>query len=100
MTSTDWREVYWGGSPEAERRHFEKLAADILEVQTRLRDRSGSRDVLRAFHAKPIVATEDAELRFSPSLPAELQAGFAKPGASYPATVRISNAAGVMQADP
>jgi hypothetical protein len=99
MTKSDWQEVYWGGSAEAERLHFEKLAADILEVQTRTRERSGARDIARAFHAKPIVATEDAELCFSPTLPPDLQSGFAAPSATYQATVRISNASGASQPD-
>jgi catalase len=52
----------------------------------------------RAFHAKSTLAVEDAELRFL-DLPTELRAGFAQPGAAYPATVRFSNASGIPQAD-
>lgn len=99
MSSSGWREVYRGGSPEAERRHFEELARGIVEVQEQNRERSGGDTILRAFHAKPIVATSQAEFRFVDDLPAEFRAQFAQPGASYPATVRISNAGGTVQSD-
>ena len=52
----------------------------------------------RAFHAKSTLAVDNAELRFL-DLPADLRAGFAQPGASYPAVVRFSNASGIPQAD-
>jgi hypothetical protein len=94
-----WREVYWGGSPEAEQRHFADLAAGILEVQANNRERAGTEETMRAFHAKAIVSTTDAEFRFSDDLPPEFRAQFAAPGAAYPATVRISNAAGTRQPD-
>ena len=52
----------------------------------------------RAFHAKSTLAVDSAELRFL-DLPADLRAGFAQPGASYPTVVRFSNASGIPQAD-
>ncbi len=99
MAIQTWREVYRGGSPEAETEHFRELARDIVTVQERMR-RSGGRDhAERAFHAKAIVATADAEFQILEDLPADLQVEFVQPGAVYPATVRISNASGAHQAD-
>ncbi len=99
MSNGEWREVYWGGTPETERLHFEKLAADILKVQANVKKRSGAADIGRAFHAKAIVATPNAEFRFSEELSPEFRAAFAAPGAAYPVTVRISNASGAHQPD-
>jgi hypothetical protein len=53
----------------------------------------------RAFHAKSTLAVDDAELRFRDDLPADLQAGFARPGAAYRTTVRFSNASGIPKPD-
>lgn len=98
-TNQHWQEVYRGGSAEAERLHFEKLAADILQVQARVKKKSGAANIDRAFHAKAIVATARAEFRFVEALPPEFQVGFAAAGAAYPVTVRISNASGAHQPD-
>ena len=99
MTGENWHEVYRGGSPAQEQLEFTKLAKDILKVQANQRKRGGAKSIARAFHAKPILATHEAELRFLPAFPAQFRTGFAQPSASYPATVRISNAAGMEQSD-
>ena len=104
-TTTDevaWSERYAGGSPEAERTEFEALARGILEVQSKVRRRVSSHGVphpiARAFHAKATLAVDDAELRFRDDLAADLQVGFAQPGATYRTVARFSNASG--SADP
>ncbi|MFF7259153.1 peroxidase family protein [Streptomyces sp. NPDC008159] len=91
-------ERYEGGSPEAERLVFERLARELMEVQVRNR-RAGGGGIARAFHAKAPVAVENARLRFHDDLPAALRVGFAQPGAEYPAVVRLSNASGIRQGD-
>ncbi|WP_320773511.1 peroxidase family protein [Streptomyces sp. CRN 30] len=91
-------ERYEGGSPEEERRTFERLAREMMQVQLRNR-RAGGGNIARAFHAKAPVAVENARLRFHDDLPAALRVGFAQPGAEYPATVRLSNASGIRQGD-
>ncbi|MET9848084.1 peroxidase family protein [Streptomyces ossamyceticus] len=91
-------ERYEGGSPEAERLVFERLARELMEVQVRNR-RAGGGGIARAFHAKAPVAVENARLRFHDDLPAALRVGFARPGAEYPAVVRLSNASGIRQGD-
>ncbi|MFC5212958.1 peroxidase family protein [Streptomyces coerulescens] len=91
-------ERYEGGHPQAERLVFERLARELMRVQARNR-RAGGGPVARAFHAKAPVAVENARLRFHDDLPAALRVGFARPGAAYPATVRLSNASGIRQGD-
>jgi len=92
-----WSEHYSGGSPEAEVEEFNRLGHEIMRVQTANRKRAGRHGVphpvQRAFHAKPTLAVDDAELSFG-DLPADLRVGPARPGARYRATVRFSNAAG------
>ena len=51
---TGWREAYEGGSAEAERRVFEKLARDIMAVQLKIQRRAKAAHVQRAFHAKAV----------------------------------------------
>lgn len=91
-------ERYEGGSPQAERLVFERLARELMRVQVKNR-RAGGGPVARAFHAKAPVAVENARLRFHDGLPAALRVGFARPGAEYPATVRLSDASGIRQGD-
>ena len=91
-------EQYEGGSPEAERLVFDRLARELMEVQVKNR-RAGGGGISRAFHAKAPVGVENARLRFHDDLPAALRVGFAQPGAEYPATVRLSNASGIRQGD-
>ena len=97
-----WTETMVGGSPEAERAEFDKLASEIMRVQLKNAKAASAHGVPhavdRAFHAKPTLATNRAELTFG-DLPEDLRAGFAQPGAAYPAVVRFSNAAGVGQPD-
>ena len=84
--ATSWQETYAGGSAEAERREFDRLSIDIMRAQLRAKKASGSANVDRAFHAKAVLAVEDAELLFRDDLPDELTVGFAKPGSHYRAT--------------
>ena len=95
--SIRWSECYSGGSAEAELAEFQQLAHAIMAVQTATRKKISSHDVphpiQRAFHAKATLAVDDAVLKFG-ELPEDLQVGPALPRASYPTTVRFSNAAG------
>ena len=97
-----WKETMAGGSPEAERAEFDKLARDIMLVQLKIAKTASAHGVPhgidRAFHAKSTLATDRAELAFL-DLPGELRVGFAQPGHAYPATVRFSNANGSGQPD-
>lgn len=92
-------ERYEGGSPEAERLVFQRLAEEIMKVQDANRRAAGAPGQERAFHAKAALGVENARLRFNDDLPAALRCGFAEPGAEYPATVRLSNASGMRGPD-
>ncbi|QEV17231.1 peroxidase family protein [Streptomyces alboniger] len=92
-------ERYMGGTPEAERLIFERLAGELMRVQEKNRRASRAADLERALHAKAVLGVENARLRFHDDLPDALRGGFAQPGAAYPATVRLSNASGIRQAD-
>ncbi len=87
-----WSETYRGGSAEAERTETERLAVDIMRAQLKARKAFGGA-IDRAFHAKALLGVERAIVTFHDTLPGDLTIGFAKPGASYDAIVRISNAA-------
>ena len=97
-----WAERPMGGSPEAERREFDRLAHEIMRVQLKVAKTASAHGVPhgvdRAFHARATLALPDAELRFL-DLPEDLCAGFARPGAAYPTVVRFSNAAGTPRPD-
>jgi hypothetical protein len=67
-----WREAYEGGSAEAERLTFDKLARDIMAVQLKIQRRAKQANVQRAFHAKAVFAANEADLRFVDDLPEDL----------------------------
>ncbi|HEY5857090.1 MAG TPA: peroxidase family protein [Aldersonia sp.] len=89
----------------AENEEFEKLALDIMQVQTTARKRCSRGDLAyplqRALHAKATLAVDNAELRFfsDKDLPADLRVGFARPDAKYRTVVRFSNANSCAQSD-
>src|SRR5258708_25814064 len=97
-----WKETMAGGSPEAERAEFDKLARDIMLVQLKNAKTASAhgvrRGVDRAFHAKSTLATDRAELTFL-DLADDLSAGYAQSGRAYPTVVRFSNAEGTGQPD-
>ena len=67
--------------------------------RVKLKKKSSALSIDRTFHAKPILAVTNARFLVADNLPEELQQGFMRPGAEYSATVRLSNASGVHQAD-
>ena len=102
-----WRETPVGGSPEAERLEFDRLAREIMRVQLKTAKTASAHGVPhgvdRAFHAKSTLAVDNAELRFL-DLPEELRAGFAQPGAVVPdrgpVLQRVGNTSGGHRAGP
>ncbi|MFE5118689.1 peroxidase family protein [Streptomyces sp. NPDC056669] len=95
-------EAYEGGSPEAERRRFEKLTHELMRMQrARPGDAAGpgAPQLLRPFRAKAALGVENARLRFRDDLPPELCVGYARPGAEYPAVLRLSTASGTERQD-
>lgn len=94
-----WREVYEGGTAEAERLAFDALSLDILKVQAEVRRRSNAGAIERAFHAKIVLGVDNARLRVLADVPDRFRVGYFKPGAEYRAIVRLSNANGARGAD-
>lgn len=99
MDEVERYERYVGGNPETERLAFERLAKELLRVQLKVKRRSGAAALERTFHAKAVLGVENGRLRFRDDLPEQLRTGFARPGAEYPVTVRLSNASGVRRPD-
>ncbi|MER5790822.1 hypothetical protein [Streptomyces sp. NPDC001980] len=98
-TPGGWREIYHGGSPEAEEAHFRDLADVVVAVQRTNKRKSGSQVSRRTFHAKIVVGVDNAELAFQTDLPSDLWAGDFTAGARLPAVVRLSNASGTVRPD-
>ncbi|MGK5683141.1 peroxidase family protein [Actinoplanes sp. URMC 104] len=97
-TRARWQETYLGGSPEAERLIFERVAVQIMQTQLRNRPAKDA-PIVAGFQAKGTYAVDDAVLRFRDDLAPELRTGFAQPGAAYRTAVRFSNAEGRIRDD-
>jgi len=103
--SRDWKEVYSGGSPEAEAKQFATFADQIKRVQVQIKKREHAPFIRRAFHAKihagitDHVGIANAQFRILPDLSKDLQIGMFQPSATYQATVRFSSASGAIQPD-
>jgi hypothetical protein len=78
---------------------LERLARDVPRVRHWNQKRGRAARVLRAFQAKTHVGLADAAFVVRDDVPADLRIGHVRPGASYPATVRLSNASGRIQSD-
>ncbi|GAB7045021.1 hypothetical protein [Catenuloplanes indicus] len=99
VKSQGWREIYDGGSAEAEERLFQGYARRMRDVQARHARTAGSAAAHRTLHTKTVVGVTGAELAFAADLPAAWHAGAFVAGARLATTVRLSNAAGVARAD-
>jgi catalase len=101
----DWKEVYSGGSPEAEAAQFAAFADRIKRVQAQIKKREHAPFIRRAFHAKihagitDHVGIADAQFRILPDISEDLQIGIFQPSATYQANVRFSSASGAIQPD-
>jgi hypothetical protein len=94
-TATDWRAAikFLGGSPEKENQLLQEMAQQIRLVVANFTDNNGGVP-RRALHAKMIAGVNNAAFVVSHDMAADLRVDFLQPGASYPAVVRFSNAAG------
>jgi len=103
--STNWKEVYDGGSQEAEARLFASFSDRIKRVQEQIKKREHAPFLRRAFHAKihagitDYVGIANAQFRVLPDIPQDLCIGFFQPSTTYQATVRLSSASGAIQPD-
>jgi hypothetical protein len=97
---TGWREVYLGGSKEAEDEMIRRrLAPAVNSVQRDIRRLQGQSRFKRAQHGKLIAATKNARFEVLPGIPEDLQAGLFRPGKQYTAHVRFSNASSIEMSD-
>jgi hypothetical protein len=94
-----WREVYDGGSPEAERLGFHQLALAILDIQEKNRQAAGAPHAMRTLHSKIVAGVTHAQLRMDSDLPDRFRVGHFTPGAVLRASIRFSNASGVPKRD-
>lgn len=93
-----WREIPLGGSAEAEKALFARLAGDMVSIQRHVA-RKSELDGQRALHAKMIAGFADARLVVDTNLPHELAQGSFQPGSSLSAQVRFSNASSFHRPD-
>lgn len=94
-----WKEIYRGGSPEAEQALFRAMAREMMKVRRANSERAGADHRLRMIYAKTVVGVTNASLVMDRILPAELAVGHFHPGTAFPAAIRLSNASGIPQAD-
>jgi hypothetical protein len=94
-----WSETYIGGDIFAEMEVVKGFTQQINAIQRKDQRRSRAPAPRHGFHAKPHAGIKNAEFRVVNDLPAHLQVGFVQPDKKYPATIRFSNASGLVQAD-
>lgn len=94
-----WVERFLGGSAASEAEFIEQAVQDIHVVQKRNKKKGGAKGYDRAFHAKIHAGLVNCELVVADNIPVELEGGFLRAGARYPARVRLSNASGTIQPD-
>ena len=77
---TGWREIYLGGSQDAENKIFADMVDQVKAVQVLNKDHAGLDRPLRGQHAKIHAGICNAQFRISRDLPEDLKAGFLQPG--------------------
>src|SRR5690242_19914509 len=88
-----------GGSVEAERALFDQLGKRIMLAQLRNQRKAKAPLVARAFHAKTVLAVDNARLCVRDDIPPDLRVGHFEPGAEYRTAVRLSNASSTPEPD-
>lgn len=98
MSEADgWKEIFEGGSAEAEHTALRAMAEEIVETLIRL---AGEGAVAgRSLFAKTIAGIDNAQLLLDNALPADLATGHFRPAAILPVAIRFSNASRVAQSD-
>ncbi|MEA1648494.1 catalase [Nitrospirillum sp. BR 11164] len=94
-----WREVFDGGSVEAEQESFQRFAEVFQSIQEATRRKSGWDHPQRTLHAKQIAGIEDARLLIDEDAPVRFCQGHIQAGKEFGATVRFSNASAAHQPD-
>jgi hypothetical protein len=94
-----WREIYEGGSREAENESFLHFADVLGEIQEASRRKAGWEHPKRTLHTRQTVGIEDARLIVHADAPAHLRQGHFAAARSLDAIVRFSNASAMCQPD-
>ncbi|MET0679143.1 MAG: hypothetical protein ABW175_25365 [Bradyrhizobium sp.] len=97
--ATDWREVYDGGSPEAENESFLHFADMLGGIQEATRRKAGWDHPRRTLHARQTIGIEDARLIVHANMPARFRQGHFAEAQSLAAVLRFSNASATCQPD-
>ena len=91
----NWPERFAGGSAAAERAIFAGYARDIQEIQLAAKDRSGAREIVRAFYVDAILTVPNAVLKILPGIESRFEVGYFRGNAEYRnVIVRLSSSAG------
>jgi len=91
----NWPERFAGGSAAAERAIFAGYARDIQKIQLAAKDRSGAREIVRAFYVDAILTVPNAVLKILPGIESRFEVGYFRGNAEYRnVIVRLSSSAG------
>lgn len=90
--------IYIGGSPAAEQKIITQLGKDVHEEVINIAKRNNQAPI-RPQHTKMLGGFTNAVFQISEDINDDFQIGFLKPGASYQAIVRFSNAGAYMAPD-
>ena len=96
MPGTGWKEIYIGGSPEAEKKLFDEVITKVQEIQGAVAARQRAA-IRRGFHNKGTPVR--VAFRTADDLPDYLQVGFLHPGAEYEGFGRFSRSQSMCRAD-
>src|ERR671934_705856 len=97
---TGWKEVYLGGSKDAEDALIKRqFAVEINRIQRSIQRIEGGRSVKRAQHAMMRAGTKHAQFQVLPDIPADLRVGVFRLAKNYAAYVRFSNASSLRRPD-
>lgn len=94
-----WREVPLGGSQSREDELIRGFGSQMNHIQALVKARQHAPVVRRGQHAKIQAGITNAEFRVAADVPADLRSRLFEPGATYPATVRLSNCNGLVEPD-
>ncbi|ASL47799.1 Catalase-related peroxidase [Burkholderia sp. AD24] len=96
---SDWKEVYDGGSPEAEKDIFLEMAKQMLGIQEGTRLKLGKDRPDRTLHSKMIAGVTNASIVVDSDIPESFRVSYFQPDALLPVAVRFSNASAIAQPD-
>lgn len=98
MLGTGWKEVFLNDSPQEEAALFALYAQEMQQAQRDIMDNTRAPAILRAMHAKGLVATKRAKFQVG-NVPEHLRVGLFQPGQTYDVVVRFSNGHGSLRDD-